>query len=189
MKKIWTIWTIADSITLIRIIGTLCLLFMRPFSPAFYILYTVSGITDALDGFIARKTGSSGEFGAKLDSAADLLFYGVMIFKLFSHLLKILTLVIWLAVAVIVALRISAYLIAAVKYHKFSAMHTYMNKLTGVSIFLLPYILPHSFAVRYCCIACFVAFASSLEELLIHVLRSDYDSSVKSIFIKREKLR
>ena len=80
----------ANAITLLRISGTAVLLFLRPFSPAFFVVYTLTGVTDVLDGFVARKTGTASDFGAKLDSAADLLFYGVMLLKIFPVLSVIL---------------------------------------------------------------------------------------------------
>lgn len=52
-------------ITFLRIIGALWLCFIRPFTTAFYVVYTICGISDMLDGWVARMTGSAGEFGAK----------------------------------------------------------------------------------------------------------------------------
>lgn len=73
-------------ITFLRIIGALWLCFIRPFTTAFYVVYTICGISDMLDGWVARMTGSAGEFGAKLDSIADLLFYSVMLLRIFPAL-------------------------------------------------------------------------------------------------------
>ena len=42
-------------------------------------IYTFAGLTDVLDGWLARKTGRASEFGARLDSVADLLFYSVLL--------------------------------------------------------------------------------------------------------------
>ena len=42
-----------------------------------------------LDGTIARATNSTSEFGARLDSISDLIFYAVMIVKFFPILLGI----------------------------------------------------------------------------------------------------
>lgn len=73
---------IADIITLFRIAGTLSLIFLRPFSAGFFSVYALTGLTDVLDGWIARKTETASAFGARLDSIADLLFYAVAQFKL-----------------------------------------------------------------------------------------------------------
>ena len=81
--------------TMLRIVGTVGLLLIRPLTLPFYILYTFCGITDVLDGTIARATNSTSEFGARLDSIADLIFYAVMIVKFFPILLEVLPVWMW----------------------------------------------------------------------------------------------
>lgn len=61
----------ANIITAVRIVCSIALLFFPGFSPAFYTLYIVAGISDILDGTVARKTGTISEFGSKLDTVAD----------------------------------------------------------------------------------------------------------------------
>ena len=55
-------------------------------SPMFFAIYALTGLTDVLDGWIARKMGSASQFGAKLDSVADLIFYAVMLIMIFPIL-------------------------------------------------------------------------------------------------------
>ena len=69
-------WNTADTITSVRIAASLVLLFFSLDYTWFLIIYTITGLTDALDGWLARRTGTASEFGARLDSIADLLFYG-----------------------------------------------------------------------------------------------------------------
>ena len=45
---------------------------VNPFSIKFFIIYTYCGISDMLDGTIARKTETSTELGSILDGLADL---------------------------------------------------------------------------------------------------------------------
>ena len=156
-------------ITGFRIVGVLCLVFAKVLSPAFYVIYTFSGISDALDGWIARKTGTVSEFGARLDSIADLLFYFVMLIKLFPQLWKMLPMAVWYAVGVILILRLISYMVAAVKYRCFAALHTYLNKLTGFAVFLIPYLIGTALFEEYCYFVCAVAVLAAVEELLIHV--------------------
>ena len=73
----------ADVITMSRMAGTILLAFLRPLSAGFFLVYTLTGLTDVLDGWIARRTKTASDFGAKLDSIADLLFYTVMLIRLF----------------------------------------------------------------------------------------------------------
>ena len=117
-------WTLADSMTALRILASGCLLVLPMGSKWFLAVYTLAGLTDALDGWVARKTGTSSEFGARLDSIADLLFYGILLFRLFPVLWRLLPRKIWYAVGAVLLIRLTAYAIAAVKYHRFASLHT-----------------------------------------------------------------
>ena len=129
-------WNAADTITSLRIAVSLFLPFFPLNSAGFFAVYTVTGLTDVLDGWLARKTGTASQFGARLDSIADLLFYGVLLFRLFPVLWQKLPTAIWYVVAAIVLVRLAAYAAAAVQYHQFAALHTWLNKLTGAGVFL-----------------------------------------------------
>lgn len=175
-------WNTADTITSVRIAASLFLLFLPLRSAGFLVAYTLTGLTDALDGWIARKTGTASDFGARLDSIADLLFYGIVLFRLAPVLWQVLPVAIWYAVAIILLVRLAAYGTAAIKYHRFASLHTWLNKLTGAAIYLLPYILVISAGIVYSWAVCVLAFAASLEELAIHLCRQGYRVDRKSIF-------
>ena len=175
-------WNTADTITSVRIAASLFLLFLPLRSAGFLVIYTLTGLTDALDGWLARKTGTASDFGAKLDSIADLLFYAVLLLRLFPVLWQTLPAAIWYAVAGIFLTRLAAYAAAAIKYHCFASLHTWLNKLTGIAVFLLPYVFAVSTGVGCSWAVCVLAFAASLEELAIHLCRKDYCADRKSIF-------
>lgn len=65
--------SIANYISISRILLVLTLIFIEPLSTTFYIIYFISGISDILDGFIARKYNVTSTLGEKLDSIADLI--------------------------------------------------------------------------------------------------------------------
>ena len=176
--------SIADIITLFRIVGTVLLVVLHPFSTSFFCVYALAGLTDVLDGWIARKTKTTSDFGARLDSVADLLFYAVMLFRVLPFLWKVLSNDIWCAVIAIIIVRISAYLVAAVKYHQFVFLHTYLNKLTGVMVFFIPFLLVTAYTSAYCIVTCVIAIVAALEELAIHFQRQTYQPNIKSIFQK-----
>ena len=171
-----------NSVTFLRIAGTVILLFLTPLAPLFYIVYTLCGLSDILDGWIARKTGSISEFGAKLDSIADLMFYAVSLIKLLPILWKLLPVWIWYTVGGIVLLRLVSYLLAALKFHRFSSLHTRWNKLTGAAVFLIPFFLALPCAVVYCFIVTCIACISTAEELILHTIHKEYHSNMKSFF-------
>ena len=49
------------------------------------ILFVVAGITDHLDGYVARKTGSASSLGALLDLVADKLLIIIPLFYFISY--------------------------------------------------------------------------------------------------------
>ena len=179
-SKIQHKWNMADTVTVVRMTASLFLIFIPLSSIWFLIIYTFAGLTDVLDGWLARKTGRASEFGARLDSIADLLFYGVLLVRLFPLLYQILPGEIWYAVWGSIVVRLASYTTAAVKYHRFASLHTWLNKLTGAAVFLLPYVLFSTFVVVYSWAVCILAFAASVEELAIHLLKADYIPERKS---------
>ena len=172
---------IANFITVLRIVGTGGLLFITPITTSFYILYTLCGITDALDGAIARKTKTTSALGAKLDSVADLLFYGVMLWKLVPLLWDKLPTTVWYLTGFVLLTRIASYIAAAVKYKTFASLHTVLNKLTGLLVFLLPYFMAQPFFTVYCLITLIAAGIASIEELIIHLSGKGYHPDRKII--------
>ena len=93
-----------------------------------------------IDGPVARKTGTANEFGAKLDTAADFVFVAVCLWKLLPGLAVPLWLWIWIVLIALIKMinMISGYVIQK----KYVVMHTIMNKVTGILLYVLPLTLP-----------------------------------------------
>lgn len=166
-------WSAADSITLVRIAASVLLLALPWRSAAFFTVYTVAGLSDALDGWVARKTGTASDFGARLDSAADLVFFGALLVRLLPALWPVMPRALRGALAVAVLVRVVAYAAAALRYRRFVALHTRLNKLTGAAVFLLPYALLVSTGVAYGWAVCALALAAALQEAVLHLRGSD----------------
>ena len=173
---------IPNCITALRIAGTVLLLFLTPLTALFYFVYTLCGFSDALDGWIARKYNTVSEFGAKLDSIADLMFYAVVLLKLLPVLWKLLPVWIWYVVGGVMVLRVISYLTAALKFRRFASLHTKFNKLTGAAVFLLPYFLSLPCVKVYCFLVAGIACVSSVEELFLHLTRKEYTPNTKALF-------
>ena len=101
-------------ITLTRILSAIALLSANAFSDAFFVFYTYCGISDVLDGALARTLHYADEIGAKLDSIADIVFYAAAAFKIFPALRSELTPLIWCIIAAAEELLIHA---SAVEYN------------------------------------------------------------------------
>ena len=149
----------ANLITSCRILLSLLLLFFPALSPGFYGLYLAAGLSDMLDGYVARRTNSASPLGAKLDSMADIVFLAVCLIKL----LPVLALPVWLWVWVglIALLRLVNVVSGFVRRKKLVLLHTRANKLTGALLFLLPLSLGFldisCTAVPLCALASFAA--------------------------------
>ena len=169
-------------ISTFRIAATVWLLLMEPLSPLFLVIYTLTGLSDVADGAIARKYNTTSETGAKLDSIADLLFYTLILIRIFPVMWVTLPKKIWVFVAAILFVRACAYSCCALKHHTFASIHTYLNKLTGFMVFGVVYAIASPIAVPYCFSVCLAGMISSLEELLIHLTSKEYDVRRKTIF-------
>lgn len=151
--------TKANLITLCRILLSFALFFLLPLSVPFIMVYLLCGISDMVDGLVARKTNTVSEFGSKLDTVADFIMVVVCMIKLFPILAIDSWLYVWIAViAFIKAINIAS---GFVVQKKFVGLHTLMNKITGVLIFALPltlilFDLKYS-AVPVCAVATFAA--------------------------------
>lgn len=130
----------ANIITSCRILFSIVLLFLPAFSPGFYVLYCLAGFTDMIDGTVARKTGTAGEFGSKLDTLADIVFAAVCLIKLLPSLTVPLWLLIW--IGVIAGIKVSNIIAGFILQKRFVAEHTIINKITGAILFIFPLTLP-----------------------------------------------
>ena len=162
----------ANIITCIRIICSIILLFCPVFSPTFYALYIAAGVSDVLDGAIARKTSTVSEFGSKLDTVADFVMVTLCLIKLLPVIHIPTWLLIWIIViAVIKAVNlISGY----VTRKKIVVLHTIMNKVTGILLFVLPLTLKIIDLKYSGAIASAVATFAAIQEG--HMIRTEKQS-------------
>lgn len=174
---------VANVISISRIIFSIILIFVYKNQPLFILVYIICGFSDILDGYIARKTNSESLAGAKLDSAADLVMFGVtitIIIILIGDRVKIF----FPWVIVIVLIRCINIIIGAYKYHSFIMLHTWGNKITGILVFMIPLVLSifHSTAILWP--VCIVSILSSIEESIIHITSNELDLNRRSIISK-----
>ena len=152
----------ANLITVIRILLSVGLLFCPALSPSFYILYLMAGLSDMLDGPVARKTGTATAFGAKLDSGADMLFIAVCLVKLLPVLAIPVWLYIWIAAIALV--KLVNIVLGFMMQKRFVSLHTPMNKATGALLFLLPLTVSY-IDLRYTApIICAIATFAAIQE-------------------------
>ena len=155
----------ANIITYIRIICSIALLFCPVFSPMFYILYIAAGLSDMIDGAVARKTGTASDFGAKMDTVADFILVSVCMIKF----LPVMHIPIWLTIwiCMIAVIKTINLVLGYVLRKDFVTVHSVMNKITGIALFLLPFTIS-SIDLKYsgvfiCALATFAAIQEGYQ--------------------------
>ena len=153
---------IANIITSCRILGSIGLLFCSVFSACFYGLYIFCGLTDMVDGTIARKMGAVSSFGTKLDTVSDFLF----VIASFVKLVPVIRIPVWIWVwaAVIAMGKLVTLVWGFTQMKQMPSLHTIANKATGLCLFLLP--LTMSFVdPRYTApVVCVIATIAAIQE-------------------------
>ena len=149
-----------------RIALCLPLLLADAMTVPFWVLYVIAGTTDMLDGFLARRWGVEGKFGARLDSLADFVFVLAVGYKLFPW--PKLPTALWMMIGVIALVKVSNALSSYVEKHKIAFLHTKANKLTGFLLFIGMMTIGKSYFISVAWgIASFALFAAFQEGHLI----------------------
>ena len=156
---------IANIITGSRAIFSLPLLFIPLSSAWFYILYLFCGFSDMIDGTVARKTGAVSKFGARLDTASDLVFMVICGIKILPRV----CIPIWLWVWIILIALIKIFNIMVVFIHKkkLISIHSVLNKATGFALFLLPLSLSFVKTTYSIAIICLLATIAVVQEVYL----------------------
>lgn len=153
---------IANYISISRVIMSIILLIPETFSIAFYIVYIYCGISDMLDGFIARKSKNESKIGARLDSVTDIIFVIVAMIKILPILNLTNGIIIW-GVA-IVFIKIVNVTCSYIYYKKIVLPHTIANKITGFVLFIAPFIIVNVNSIIFESIICSIATFAAVQE-------------------------
>ena len=153
---------IANIITGLRIVLSLPLLFIPLTSACFYALYLLCGLSDMIDGTVARRTSSSSEFGARLDTVSDFVFMTVALIKFLPHLHILVWLWIW--IGIIAMIKLGNVVWGFIRMKKLISPHTVLNKITGLLLFLLPVTISFVDLTYTLPIVCTVATVAAVHE-------------------------
>ena len=154
---------IANIITGLRIVLSLPLLFVPLSSAWFYVFYLLCGLSDMVDGTVARRMGSASAFGAKLDTVSDFVFMIVALIK-FMPYLHIPTWL-WAWIGIIATIKICGAILGFVRTGKITFPHTVLNKVTGLLLFLLPVTISLIELTYTLPFVCAVATISAIHEV------------------------
>ena len=175
---------IPNMLSIIRIICAVLLILFINYPTVFIFLYVTVGLTDILDGFIARKLKIESEFGARLDSIADFFFYIILVFIIIKLYSSIIITNLKMIVIAIIFIRLLNMLLTKLKYKKIVFVHTLANKISGILLYFLPIVLLFIKNNIIIWIILIITFVAALEELLITLIYSKVKLNRISIFDK-----
>ena len=121
-------------ISVLRIAGSISLLFCDVKGWPFWSLYVLCGLSDILDGWLARRLHAESKTGAILDSVSDIVFVACCAIRLFP----VLEIPVWLCIwaGIIVTIKIINQISALIVCKRVCFPHTVANKVTGFLLFL-----------------------------------------------------
>ena len=125
---------IPSAITILRFFGAACLSLCNPAGAAFWAIYGLCGISDILDGYLARKLHAESKTGAVLDSVADICFVACCAIRLIPFV-QIPTWL-WIWAGSILTIKLVNQVSALIVCKRFCFPHTKANKLTGLLLFI-----------------------------------------------------
>lgn len=183
MKIPREVLSIPNMLTAFRVLcaPVLLVLAWQGYATAFLVLLAAAFLSDALDGLAARLSGQVSQFGARLDSFADVtLFVTITIsaWWLWPEIMR--------REAVYVGVVMTCYLLPAIvgylKFRTITSYHTWIVKCalaaTGASLyvaFLGGSVWPFRLATLLCVLA-------AIEEVAITVVSTELQSNVRSLY-------
>ena len=153
---------IANIITGTRIVFSLSLLFIPLSSAWFYALYLLCGLSDMVDGTVARRTRSASEFGARLDTVSDFVFMTVALIRFVPYLH--IPVWLWIWIGIIAMIKLGNAVLGFIRTKKLVSPHTVLNKVTGLLLFLLPVTISFVDLTYTLPIVCAVATVAAIHE-------------------------
>jgi cardiolipin synthase (CMP-forming) len=176
--------TIPNILTFYRIITFPVILWLAVsgFERLFAIMLIINLLTDVLDGLLARLLHQQSEFGARLDSIADIGSYilavtGIFIFKadeFAPHLTSFL---------VFLSLFIAAIMLSLIRFGRFPSLHLYSWKIGGYiqGAFLIVLFANDFFTEFYYIMICW-GMLSFIEHIIIQLIIPEMKSNQKGLY-------
>ncbi|MFM7395505.1 MAG: CDP-alcohol phosphatidyltransferase family protein [Gammaproteobacteria bacterium] len=175
--------TVPNALSLFRLFGSPLLLPLSQAANQFWVVawFVLLGISDALDGALARRWNQTSDYGSNLDGLADLVFYpcsAIVLAVLFpSYLLPNLP-YIYLTLATLVAVLV----ISKIRCGRLIMLHTHINRYSGVLVFitlLASFFVDTTLLIRLVALTYAIGF---IESSLIFLIRGPVSPDTRSLF-------
>jgi CDP-diacylglycerol--glycerol-3-phosphate 3-phosphatidyltransferase len=151
----------------------------------FLLLLAITFLSDVLDGMAARLLGLESQFGAMLDSWADLLVYITIAVGTWWLWPEVIKRELWYVIIAILSYVLPV-TVGLIKFHAVTSYHTWLVKCAvasmGIALFLL-FIFEFVWPFR---LAAFICLAAAVEEIAITFYLFEMRSDVRSLWFLRK---
>tara|TARA_B100001029_G_C14948433_1_gene387317 strand:- start:66 stop:656 length:591 start_codon:yes stop_codon:yes gene_type:complete len=149
----------------------------------FLIMFIIIGITDKLDGTIARYLNQTSHLGAKLDTMADMVFYPLIALWLYQFSPEVVS-GWWNLIYILMGLFFLKLILGKIKFGEIPVFHTIGGKTFAASLyfFMIVAILNPNIAAKVFPILCLIGYINQVEEMYIFITRDNVDENIKSVF-------
>ncbi|MDR1465310.1 MAG: CDP-alcohol phosphatidyltransferase family protein [Oscillospiraceae bacterium] len=151
----------------------------------FLAVYLVTGLTDVLDGWLARRYHWESKRGAKIDASADVVLMLSLLAVIFLVLKLKFKSYVLIALGAVVALKLINLVFTKVKFRQWATMHTLANKYTALPFYVLVPVcvwFPKAPVSLLAAVMLGTVFAANLEESWILAASSAYGIDTKTIW-------
>ena len=176
--------SLPNQLTFLRFLSipVLWLFAFLQFKVAFVIVFAFAGLTDILDGYLARILKKESDFGAWFDSLADNIIAASLIFWIWLLLPELLEENVTF-ILVVFGLFLSSLLIGYIKYRKMIDYHLYTTKAANVFIYVfLLHALLFGIHTLFFYLTLLVIAVGLLEEIAMTLTHGKVESHKKSVF-------
>ena len=175
--------TIPNALSFFRLFGSP---FLIPLSQAanqawVIIWFVLLGLSDALDGALARRWNQTSDYGSKLDAAADLVFYpcsAIVLAIVFPSYLNPNLPYIYVTLTSLAG----ALLTSRVRCGRVIMLHTHLSRYSGVFLFvvmLASFFIDTTLMIRLVALTYAVGF---VEASLIFIIKGPVSPDTRSLF-------
>ena len=149
----------------------------------FITMFIIIGVTDKLDGTIARYLNQTSHLGAKLDTMADIIFYPLIALWLYRFSPEVVD-GWWGLIFILFILFSIKILLAKKKFGEIPAFHTIGGKTFAASLyfFMIIAILYPKTASDLFPVLCIIGYVNQIEEMYIFMTRKKIDENIRSMF-------
>lgn len=149
----------------------------------FLIMFIIIGVTDKLDGTLARYLNQTTALGAKLDTIADMVFYPLIALWLYRFESGVVG-EWWNLIYFLLALYFFKMITGKIKFGYVPAFHTIGAKTFSASLyfFMIIAILDSNLAKSIFPLLCVIGFINQIEETYILLTRDSVDENIRSVF-------